>query len=179
MDFSIFEEIDDDDHCDGKHHGYCKAVGRVTAALNYYHILFITPLSAKYGKDPESMFEAFIRDLYPRRKLLDDYIHWVLHHLDPDSLLKLRRKMQLMCDRVNDCRATTRHYRDRRNDGNGVESNWSHEIMDRIHFNVYHLEEVGLRVPKEAMESELASNDDGKVRVRVGGRVTEEDGKGG
>ena len=132
---------------------------RVIAALNYYHILFITPLPEKYGKDPEALFEAFVEDLYSRRKMLEDYIHWVLHHKDPESLLDIRKQLQIMCDRVKHCRAAARHYRDRRNDGNGAEgteSKWFHEIMDSIHFNVYHLNECGLRV---SLETVMAQND--------------------
>lgn len=145
---------------------YCKAIDRVIAALNYYHILFITPLSEKYGKDPEALFEAFVDDLYPRRKMLNDYIHWALYHKDSESLLEMRKQLQIMCDRASQCRATRRHYRDRRSDGNGtdaMESKWFHEIMDSIHFTVYHLHELGLRM---SVETKLALKDEEKDKFQ-------------
>ena len=160
--FSIFQFIESDDHCDGDHSTKCKAMERVTAALDYYHFLVVAPMATKYGKDPRIAFTSFCLELYPKKSLLNDYIHWVLHHNDPDSVMAMRQQLHFVCESAKRCGATTRHYRDRRDDvheaavpADDAESNWFVDKMDCIHFNVYHLHELGLRVSKETMENEL------------------------
>ena len=164
MDFSIFEHIESGDHCDGDHHADCKAIERVSTALNYHWFLVNASMATKYGKDPQIAFRSFCEELYPKRVLLNDYIHWVLHHHDPQSAMAIRKQLHFDCESAKRCGATTRHYRDRREDGSGaadeVESNWFGDKMDCIHFNVFHLHELGLRVTAEAAESELAPDDE-------------------
>ncbi len=90
-------------------------------------------------------------------------MHFVGHHADPKSIEYIRSRLQFSCDLVGKCGATTRHYRDRREDSTsakGVESNWFIDRVDSIHFMVHHLTELGLRVSMEAMESELAPDDE-------------------
>ena len=139
-------------------------MGRVTAALNYYQFLVVAPMATKYGKDPRIAFTSFCLELYPKKSFLNDYIHWVLHHNDPQSAMAIRKQLHFVCESAKRCGATTRHYRDRREDGNGAaddaESSWFVDKMDCIHFNVYHLHELGLRVSKETIENELGP--DGK-----------------
>ena len=164
LDPKLFEQIESGDHCHGGHHGAeCKAVDRVVAALDYYHFLVLAASGHKLVDDPQAAFSAFCEELYSRRHLLNDYIHWVLHHKDPESVQLLRSRLHFICDSAKHCGATTRHYRGRRGDGNGADDappNWFTEKMDCIHFNVYHLNELGLRVSAETMESELAPNDE-------------------
>ena len=135
----------------------------MTTALDYYQFLVISPNAARYGKDPLIAFNSFCRDLYPKRHLLDDYVHWTQYHRDPESTESMKSRLHFVCDSVKRCGATTRHYRDRRVDGDGaeeMESNWFVDKMDCIHFNIYHLQELGLRVSTDEMKSDLVSNED-------------------
>ncbi len=164
MDFSVFQEIHSGDHCDGDGHAECGAMVRVTTALNYHMFLVSASMASKYGSDPVMAFTSFCEELYPKRALLNDYIHWVLHHHDAESAMVLRKQLHFVCESAKRCGATTRHYRDRRGDGSGaadgVESNWFIDKMDCIHFNVYHLHELGLRVPADTAQSVLAPDGD-------------------
>ena len=169
IDLSLFEQIQIGDHCRGKHGAECHAVDRVVAALDYYQFLVLTPKAAEYGKEPRTAFTSFCHELYPKRVMLNDYIHWVLHHNDPESIKAIRGRLHFLCESAKRCGAATRHFRNRRddcnddddgNDDDDVTSNWFIDKMDSIHFNVYHLTELGLRVPAEVMESELTPNDE-------------------
>ena len=163
MVFALFEKIDDEDHCHGDTHEKCKAVERIVAALRYYQHLVLSPNTTKYGKEPRAVFDTFCEDLYPKGIMLNDYIHWVLNHKDERSIDAIRIRLNFVCDSAKKCRATTRHYRDRRDDGNeadDTESSWFTEQMDIVHFNIYHLHEAGLRVSAEVLESEVAPDDE-------------------
>ena len=163
MDLAVFQDIDGGDHCDGDHHKECKAMHRVTAALDYYQFLVLSESAKKYVSDPIMAFQSFCDDIYSKRNMLSDYIHWVLKHKDPESLTAIRKRLHFVCESAKNCGATTRHYRDRRVDGDGAnkkQSSWFTEKMDIIHFNVYHLHELGLRVPAETMQPDLKEDGD-------------------
>ena len=166
VDFNVFENIQSGDHCNGHNGGMCKGLDRVIATLDYHQMTIVNPsAAAKYGKDPESAFTAFCDELYSKRAMLNDYIHFINHHADSASIEYIKQRLHFECDSAVKCGATTRHYRDRRDDsngGNGSELNWFTDRMDSIHFMVHHLTELGLRVPAKAMESELASDDEEK-----------------
>ena len=128
MDFSLFKHFEDGDDCDGKKHEECKAVDRIVAALRYYQHLVLSANMAKYGKDPRVLFNKFCEDLYPKEAMLNDYIHWVLHHNDPQRVKAIRERLNYVCESAKKCGATTRHYRDRRQDGIGgdeIEANFT------------------------------------------------------
>ena len=163
MDFSVFEHVEDDDECNGKQCEKCKAMERIVAALKYYQHLVLSPNTKKYGDDPRLTFNSFCEMLYPKGVMLNDYIHWVLNHKDEESIKDIRKQLNYVCDSAKKCGATTRHYRDRRQDGNASdeeEANWFIEQMDLMHFNIYHLHELGLRVAAEVLESEVAPDDE-------------------
>tara|TARA_B100001765_G_scaffold210329_1_gene171483 strand:- start:401 stop:1135 length:735 start_codon:yes stop_codon:yes gene_type:complete len=163
LDLSLFEQMEGGADCGGEHGAECQAADRVVAALDYYQFLFFAASAPSLVAEPEAAFAAFCEEMYSKRHLRNDYIHWVLHHRDPESVQLTRSRLQFTCDSAKHCGATTRHYRDRRGDDNGADdapSNWFTEKMDCIHFNVYHLNELGLRVSAETMESELAPNDE-------------------
>ena len=162
IDFNLFQDIESGDCCDGKR-GYCKGLERVIQTLDYHQFLVVNPLDDKYGNDPQTAFISFCSELYPKEAMLNDYIHFVEHHADPKGVEYIRSRLHFSCDSAGKCGATTRHYRDRREDSTsakGVESNWFIDRIDSIHFMVHHLTELGLRVSMEAMESELAPDDE-------------------
>ena len=97
--------------------------------------------------------------------MLNDYIHWVLRHKDEKSIDAIRKQLNFVCESAKKCGATTRHYRDRTQDdsaGDETQSSWFTEQMDRMHFNIYHLHELGLRVSADVLESEVGPDDDEK-----------------
>ena len=163
VDFNLFQDIESGDHCDGEG-GYCKALERVIGALDYHQITIVNSLDDKYGDGPRAAFTAFCDELYPKRAMLNDYIHFVEHHADPKSIEYIKGRLHFNCESAKKCGATTRHYRDRREDSTGakgVESNWFIDRVDSVHFMVHHLTELGLRVSaEETMESAVALSDD-------------------
>ena len=159
--FSVFQKIECDDHCDGRHPETCKGLDRVIAAMDYHQWLVVNPLDEKYGDDPKAAFIAFCDELYPRIAMLNDYIHFAEHHADPASIEYIKSRLQMQCQNATKCAATSRHYRDRRQDDHdGMESNWYIDRIDTIHFMVHHLTELGLRVSAETMQSVVISDDE-------------------
>ena len=165
IDLKVFENIAEDDHCDGKHGKHCQCMVRVTAALDYYGVLVIGALGNQLVDDPKAVFTDFCEKVYPKKYFLNDYIHWVLHHKDEEEITKLRSSLHFICESAKLCGATTRHYRDRRvttDENDGEERNVFMEKMDSIHFNVFHLNELGLRISSEDLKIEITENDEGK-----------------
>merc|ERR1712154_697316 len=97
-------------------------------------------------------------------------IHFISRHTDNDSLDKIRNDLQKnyelnICLNINKCQCTKRHFmkRNRMNkEQNDNEYNFYVALFDRIHFVIYHLEALGLRVPlksKEEEEEKMNDND--------------------
>jgi len=172
VDFSVFEDAEGGGHCDGKHSANCKALDRITAALDYHHFLVNTPLGDKYGNDPKESFISFCRELYPKRSMLNDYIHFIDHHADPSSIEEIQNRLHFKCESAKNCGASSRHYRDRRHFG-GVEvdkldSDWFIRRIDAVHHMVHHLKEFGLRISskvelQKVVDSEEDQEDDDKL----------------
>ena len=152
IDSNIFKNIDPEDHCDGDTHEECNALKRTISALEYHQFVVNTALNEKYAGDAKRAFVAFCRDIYTKQCLLDDYIHFIEH---------------------SECGATSRHYRDRRNDsnngddGNDEESKWFIDRIDGIHFMVHHLIELGMRVQMDALQNEVKHDDDDENMVNA------------
>ena len=83
VDFNVFQHIESEDQCDGKHHGTCKGLDRMTAALDYHQFTIENELNEKYGDDPKEVFIAFC----------EDYIHFVEHHADPSSIEYIKGRL--------------------------------------------------------------------------------------
>ena len=162
VDFNLFQTIERGDHCHGKG-GYCKSMERVIAALDYHFFTIINSMDDKYGDDPKAAFISFCNELYPKSAILNDYIHFILHHADTESIEYIRNRLHFECESAQKCGATVRHYRDRRGDANngveGMESVWFIDRIDTIHFMVHHLTELGLRVSAKTLENELNLNE--------------------
>ena len=180
VDFSAFDNIKSDDHCDGKHPQNCKCLDRVIAALEYHQCLIVNPLNEKYGDDPKAAFVSFCDELYPKTAMLNDYIHFTEYHTDSETINYIQSRLNMKCDSVQKCGSTSRHYRDRGVGdigGDGMESLWCIDRMDSIHFTVHHLTELGLRVNMKEIESELTADgqevDDSKSRELALQRLAE------
>lgn len=74
---------------------------------------------------------------------------------------EIKGRLKFQCENASTCGATSRHYRDRRQDINdinneddgAVESCWFVDRIDGIHFMVHHLTELGLRVQNNSLQS--------------------------
>lgn len=145
-------------HCDGEHCEKCEGLQRVITALDK-HQKFLDSRN-----DDNTAFLAFLDKHYPSNVLLNDYIHFVEHHADQNSIEFIRSRLQRGCESAVDCGATARHYRDRRDEktnGNMIESNDLMDRIDSIHFMVHHLHELGLRVSVK-MPGSVVDEDDEK-----------------
>ena len=126
--------------------------------------------------DSRDLFVAFCDEHYPKRPMLNDYIHFMKYHADSESIESMKKRLYFECESATSCCAMRRHYRDRRDDDKDrVETNWCVDRMDSVHFTVYHLTEIGLRFSKnveqtlateESVESEQKVDRSEKERVR-------------
>ena len=153
----LFENIESVDLlCDGIVEG-CQSLDRVLAALKYYEFLVISRMTRIHVQDPKGMFGEFCDKYYPKHVFLGDYIHWVCDHKSMADTIAIRKRLHFICESAKLCGATTRHYRDRGQDNaerDETTPRWYADQMDCIHFNIRHLEQVGLR-----MQSGSAMND--------------------
>lgn len=140
------------DCCDGKFKTDCNAMKRVVSALNIHQ----QSIDGLQNREDDIGFKP-----YPKELLLNDYIHFVDHHADTESIEKLKALIP-PCKSVKSCDATVRHYRER-SDGNdqiGISDNhdleWCIDLIDSIHFAIHHLTELGLRIPMETLLSDVA-----------------------
>ena len=138
----------------------CQCLKRIIYALKYYHNLNIINKQS----DRDKLVELGM-DIY--QELLDDYIHIVLRH--NDSLEEIFNFMiqsfnMKTCDLFG-CSAATRHHRDRRKDHRKSSNDDDHQFdeefmffrdtMDGIHCYLHHLYDIGYRIKKEQIESDI------------------------
>ena len=155
---SLFEDFHIDDDCGGNDEDHCKCLDRVVQVLDCMQFLRNNELGIAISSNTE--FIAFCDDTYPPHRMMDDYIHFMHRHADPKSIESIRKRMHFHCESAADCDATKRHYRDRGDAEGTTESNWSIDQMDSIHCMVYHLYELGLRVPTDKMLSDTDFDDE-------------------
>ena len=142
FDFSIFANVDEGSRCDGNSHEDCQAVERLATTLDYYYI----SASSKNGVDDDDKLTSFCDEIYGQNAFLNDYIHWTTAHGDPQSIHFIRSRVRFHCDSVSECGSTARHYRRDVQREDDTQSSWFSDTMASLHFNVFHLEETGLRV---------------------------------
>ena len=155
----------DDDQIEEMNHAQCTAMRRIVAILNYYNSLIMN------GMDHElpilrTQFIEFVDKHYGPLMLLEDYIHCITEHRDPDSITKMTAVLHWKCyDDFKRCTVTPWHYRDRSQDAKNP-VHFYMEIMDTMHFNLLHLEDVGLRV-NQSLKFENQRNDSDLVDHRL------------
>ena len=165
VDLSLFKNIDVEDHCNGHDIANCDSVKRIVEALNLHQNL-VKPVPAEDGSETVdwcNVFNIFRIDHYPTKSLLNDHIHFISNHVDPEGLDFVQQRLKRDCGSAAKCGATGRHFRDRAVDSNGPDAMDSNSFMDRmdsIHFMVHHLYELGLRVPVHVLAKELEAKYD-------------------
>ena len=142
----------------------CECLQRIIFALKYYNKLNIINKES----DKDKLVELGM-DIY--HSLLDDYTHILLKHnqsLEEIFNFMIYSSNMRRCELFG-CSAATRHHRDRRKDNqkyaNMTASDDEHEYdehfmfymdtMDGIHCYLYHLYDVGYRVKKSEIESDI------------------------
>ena len=151
VDLSIFKEIRDSDQCDGRDdHADCPAEQRIGVVLKYSQVLMAAATSPSAQLSARQCVIAFCDTSYPKKVALSDYIDFVRHHGDDESLRSFASRLGLKCASVADCGWTQRHLRT--SDEDAKESAETRPVrhacvdrLDALHFNVLHLHEVGLR----------------------------------
>ena len=145
-DLKVFENMEVIEDCKTKSN-LCPVIMRMVAVLNYYNSLMMNAMD-----NDETLWQIQIIEFcdvhYTEHWMLEDYIHFVANHSDFASMIKMAEALNWKCfDDVKQCGASTRHYRSRSQAEKVV--HFCIEIMDKLHFNVFHLVDVGLRVPSE------------------------------
>ena len=144
----------------------CIPLQRLKYALKLYSLLDITQ-----NDEDCDQFDSFINETYPL--LLDDYTHLIIQHqhqIYEINQLLLKSSSFNDCD-VNQCPMTFRHnaYKPDEIQQNQQQSpaitmnkklNFYKTIMDSLHFFVFHLFDVGLRVHFDTFKGERKSEID-------------------
>ena len=147
----------------------CSHSLRICKAMRYFHGLRTsTTLDEEEKKE---LFVEFNQNIYP--SLLDDIIHFVKEH--ENDIERVHREWTeiygLPKCTVSECVQTARHYERRRrerkrecnnNDEDAVYNFYENE-MDRVHFYIFHLFDVGMRVNTKSLILSEDEDDEKKV----------------
>ena len=148
VDLSIFKHIHSEDQCGGRGDVKCGAKARIGVLMQYYQAHMAAAKSVSAQQTARQCVMDFCDASYPKAVALSDYIDFVSHHADDAERANLVSTLRLKCDSVGGCALTRRHLRGRRNADATEEQHVRHAIVDRLdtlHFNLMHLEHVGLR----------------------------------
>ena len=135
---SIFKEMEIKKDC-GANLSDCPSLHRIKSLMTYHR------LTAMKGAEGQALFIEFCDNMYSKQALLTDYIHFITKHSDRDSKATIVAELKCECPSVDKCARTERHLRDRGRD-QAEHINFYIDTFDTIHFNLFHLEHVGLRV---------------------------------
>ena len=138
----------------------CSHLLRIMSSLKYYQLL-ISPSSlssSSYkGRSGRDVFIQFCDEIYSTQ-CLEDYIHFICEH--SNDINKIIDGLESKCNNINECEWTQRHFRNRnysQKENEKDEYNFYIDIMDTIHFYLYHMEDMGLRVTNN---NDIKSDDD-------------------
>ena len=93
--------------------------------------------------------------------MLENYMNYIQYHSDRKSIAKMAAALKCKCSVGSKrCGGMRRHFRDRTTSLEPI--HFYVDIMDTMHFNVLHLEDVGLRVNLD-LNSESVENEDNLV----------------
>ena len=149
FDLSVFNDIGYH-YCrlPGNHIENCQCFIRVFTCLQYYSLL-----NVKHDKDHRSTFQHFIENVYNIQNLLNDHHHLLKNHSGYLTEIKsylTEEKSFKACDEVKQCQYSHRHHRSNTADTNHKKLDPILALycstLDGIHFYVFHLYHIGLRV---------------------------------
>eukprot|EP01084_Bolivina_argentea_P259204 437281_1 len=156
LDLNIFKSEETSNKCFGDNKDEtkieiqdCEALNRLVNALKYYTLLNITNTESSH-----TLFAEFCDNIY--KNALNDFIHFMTtHSAQIEGIHKsiVNHQNFGVCN-LSKCNMFNRHYtNDRRQKQTMVEKTDSKSIFysdlfDRFHHFIYHLFDVGLRIPK-------------------------------
>ena len=161
IDLSIFGR--NGDHCNNLD---CEALKRIMISMKYASMLEDSSIR-------EDILLEFFQNEYTN--LLDDYHHLIKVHGHEAHKLKeiLMSNHGISCDGISHCNASSRHHRnpdisDLYDNNNDPSFMIFSETLDSLHFYIFHLYDVGLRVSHDMdhkQDDELYSFTDIKRRI--------------
>ena len=137
QDLTIFHDASFQEDCKDN----CPSKTRIRFCLDYYQRLDTA--------NARELFIEFCDAVYSAALLLDDYVHVITKHGDVASLTAMAAQLTCPCSSPSDCAWTDRHFRGRgrsKHKQGAQPLNFYVETMDTLHFNLFHLEHVGLRI---------------------------------
>ena len=167
FDLSFFESIEPQfDPCSQDDIKECVVIKRLLTSLSYYSHLINASMNES---DHQMVFSEFMDTIY-KHKVYDDFHHFsFMHENEIESIMDLAVKQYKLtqCD-LSNCSYSDRHYRMNQRINNGFNDDstkyidLNEEIMDSLHFNIFHLISCGLKVnPNDG------SNEDEKENQQI------------
>ena len=158
IDLKLFEAMAQNEECHGQQ---CPAVLRIGQSLAAFIAL---RASTNSNGDRQRVITDFCDVHYGKENVLRDYVHFMDHHSDPKSVREISGNFKLKCGGVGQCVGTQRHFRERGGSPHDVVDNESTnfyvDTLDALHFYLFHLEEMGLRIPMELLETAAKAVDE-------------------
>ena len=157
LDLTLFKEPNTHEQCKGD--PSCGRLQRLAVVLKYHQLLVGSQSDTANAR---AILLEFVDATYSRALLLADYIDFFSAHSDAASrgaLCAQLRALQCGCARVAECAGTARHFRERaqrKEQGLCLDL----DLIEALHFNVFHLEHVGLRVPALPSDDEKEDGDE-------------------
>ena len=157
IDFHVFQQNFDTNHdCDTNNdnsHHTCIALLRLMKALEYYSMIDIANNSKH-----QDLFLDFMQKIY--HQFVNDYIHLINDHSQQiETIYQSLQDKQQICD-ITKCEYTSRHHQNSVTKLSDETLNFYKTIYDTLHFYLYHLFDVGLRVFK----GEEEKGEDGDIK---------------
>ena len=162
IDLSVFKN-EDDSEC-GQIISDCPSINRLAAALKYYEMLKIMD-----NENHREFFLMFMKDIY--HQLLDDNNHLMTIHNEQmheikEELINSEKKGVFAECNMSSCAMTERHFFEsgEKENRNGLEAklNFYVDILDSIHFYLFHCYDAGFRVTQKDENEEKCDFDDDK-----------------
>ena len=159
IDLKLFKEMRHSENCRGVD---CPAMSRIVQCLDYFESMKLSQ-SEHHDVDAMSAFTDFCDDHYGKINALRDYIHFITNHSEPAAVRAIASRLQFKCDSVGRCQGTRRHFRERggrSEEKEEMDTNCYVETMDSLHVFLCHLEEMGLRIPMDAVYAATTAVDE-------------------
>eukprot|EP01084_Bolivina_argentea_P113128 201695_1 len=141
----------------------CKCLQRLSMGLKYYHKIIET----KMNESTKQKFSEFYCKTYTN--FLNDYIHFQKQHTTNEQLIHISNELinELdfkICD-LSKCGTLTRHYQQNKKFEEtkiDIDDRFSFycNCYDRLHYQFFHLFEMGLRIKPIEIDQQLSQNDD-------------------
>ena len=150
-------------------HNYkeCSSLLRLSEILQHYALL--NPFNNPQQQDA---FTKYMTTKQPN--VLDDYIHFIRHHQHEIEDIQnefLKNRGFTKCH-ITNCNCTSRHHRVVGNSFSHNEDNilfnFFAETIDSLHFYIFHIFDVGLRIPSRPKDYNSNHDEKGNIDITSG-----------